>query len=143
VRLALPQPWQEVAHTADVGLAVEGDTPEEALTRLALALSALLAGGGPVEVIRHDRLAISGADRAQTAVNLLRELLYRFATQRLLPAACEVHDFAEGRAELTVESGRWDPQLHPEGTDVKAVTYHAARFEADGTVWRAQVLLDV
>ena len=143
MRLILPQPWHEIAHTADVGLAVEGDTPEATLARLALALGALLCGDGPVEVIRDDRLIVSGADRPQMAVNLLRELLYRFATERLLPAACEVHRFAEREVELTVGFSRWDSRCHSEGTDVKAVTYHAARFDSDGAVWRAQVLLDI
>ena len=39
--------------------------------------------------------------------------------------------------------GRWDPVRHAEGTDMKAVTWHAARFERAGTGWRAGVLLDV
>ncbi len=143
MRYALPQPWQEIAHTADVGAAVEGGTPEEALARLALALGALLAGGAEVEVIREDLVAASGADRAQTAVNVLRELLYRFATERLLPGACEVLRFDERSAELSVGFGRWDPQFHAEGADVKAVTYHAARFERSGAGWRAQVLFDI
>jgi SHS2 domain-containing protein len=42
VRLALPQPWEEVPHTADLGIAARGATPEEALARLVLALGALL-----------------------------------------------------------------------------------------------------
>jgi SHS2 domain-containing protein len=143
VRLSLPQPWQEIAHTADVGAAVEGETADEALARLVLALGALLAGGGPVEVVREDRVAASGADRAQTAVNVLRELLYRFATERLLPVACEVLRFDDHGAELSVGSGSWNPLLHAEGADVKAVTYHAARFEPAGGGWRAQVLFDI
>ncbi len=143
MRLSLPQPWHEIAHTADVGAGVEGGTAEEALARLVLAFGALLAGGGPVEVIREDLVAASGADRAQTAVNVLRELLYRFATERLLPGTCEVLRFDDRGAELSVGSGRWDPLLHAEGTDVKAVTYHAARFEPAAEGWRAQVLFDI
>ncbi len=143
MRYALPQPWQEIAHTADVGAAVEGATPEEALARLALALGALLAGGAQVEVVHQDLVAAAGADRAQTAVNVLRELLYRFATERLLPGNCEVLHFDERSAELSVGFGRWDPQSHAEGTDVKAVTYHSARFERADAGWRAQVLFDI
>ncbi len=143
MRLSLPQPWQEIAHTADVGAAVEGETAEQALARLVLAFGALLAGGGPVKVVREDHLEASGANRAQTAVNVLRELLYRFATERLVPGACEVLRFDDRGAELSVGSGRWDPHLHAEGTDVKAVTYHAARFEPAGGGWRAQVLFDI
>jgi len=143
VRLVSPQPWQEISHTADVGAAVEGETAEETLARLVLALGAVLSGGAPAEVVREERVEASGADRAQTAVNVLRELLYRFATERLWPTACEVLRFDECSAKLAVECGRFDPARYREGTDVKAVTYHAARFERVGELWRAQVLFDV
>jgi SHS2 domain-containing protein len=140
----LPQPYREIPHTADVGVEVEGASAEEALARLVLALAALLAGGGPVPVEREDEVAVSpGADLAQTAVAVLRELLYRFATGRLLPGACEVARLDSGGAALRVGFGRYDPERHAEGADIKAVTYHAARFEQTGTGWRAQVLFDI
>ena len=39
--------------------------------------------------------------------------------------------------------GRYDPARRGEGVDVKAVTYHAGRFEREDGGWRAQVVLDV
>ena len=144
MRLALPQPWEEVPHTADLGVAARGATPEEALARLVLALGALLAGGGAVEAERENLFTISeGSDRAQTAVAVLRELLFRFATQGAIPCACDVRSLCAGEARLLVASGSRDPVRHAEGVDVKAVTWHEARLEPDGDGWRAQVILDV
>jgi len=156
VRYVLPQPWEELPHTADVGLAASGATPEEALARLVLGLGAMLAGGGGVGPAAAGRPApgeaaaggearidvAGGADLAQTAVTLLREVLFRFATGREIPVAVEVLSFAPGRATADVTFGRWDPERNAEGADVKAVTYHAARFEREGGGWRAQVILD-
>jgi SHS2 domain-containing protein len=144
LRLALPQPYEELSHTADMGVAVRGATPGETLARLVLALGALLSGGGEVAAGREERIRVEGTgDLAQTAVAVLREVLYRFATGRAIPRSCEVLALAPGRAEVAVEMGPHDPALHAAGTDVKAVTYHAARLEPDGAGWRAQVLLDV
>lgn len=144
MRYALPQPYREIPHTADVGVAVEGASADEALARLVLALSALLAGGGAVPVEREEEVEVpAGADPAQTAVALLRELLFRFATERLLAGACEVLRLDRSGARLRVGFGRYDPERHAEGADVKAVTYHGARFERSGEAWRAQVLLDI
>jgi len=144
MRYALPQPYEEISHTADVGLAVQGATPEETLARLVLGLAAMLAGGGEVRPAGEARLEVSGgADLPQTAVAVLREVLYRFATRREIPAACEVLALAPGRATVLLAFGRWDEALHAEGADVKAVTYHAARFAPEGTGWRAQVVLDI
>src|SRR6185369_166244 len=44
LRLALPQPFEDLGHVADVGVAVAGRTAEEALARLVLAYAALLTG---------------------------------------------------------------------------------------------------
>ena len=144
MRYALPQPYEDLAHTADVGVRVRGATAEEALARLALALGTLLAGGGAAPPEREERIAVPGGPGlAGTAVALLRELLFRFATERLIPAEVEVHRAAEDGAEATVAFARYDPARHAEGADVKAVTWHAARLEPEGAGWVAQAVLDV
>jgi SHS2 domain-containing protein len=144
MRLALPQPYEDLEHTADLGVRVRGGTPEEVLARLVLALGQVLAGGGPVEAEREERIAVAGGPGlALAAVALLRELLYRFATERLVPAACEPVRIGPDGAEAIVALGRHDPVRHAEGADVKAVTLHAARFEREGGGWTAQVVLDV
>ena len=143
MRYALPQPWEEMAHTADVGVRVEGATAEEALARLCLAMSALLAGGGEVPVEREADLEVAaGADASQTAVAVLRELLFRFATERLIAGAVEVRRLDERGVALRVGFGRFDPARH-QGADVKAVTYHLARFGREGDRFRAQVVFDI
>jgi SHS2 domain-containing protein len=77
------------------------------------------------------------------ALAVLRELLYRFAVERMIPAWCEVVRLDAHEAELWVGAGRWDPALHGSGSDVKAITYHAASFEEAGAGWRAQVVFDI
>ncbi|HSN93082.1 MAG TPA: archease, partial [Anaeromyxobacteraceae bacterium] len=81
MRWTLPQPYEDLGHTADLGVRVRGGTPEEALARLVLALAQVLSGGGPVDAEREERVAVTGGPGlALAAVALLRELLYRFAT---------------------------------------------------------------
>ena len=86
MRLALPQPYEDLGHTADVGVRVRGATAEEALARLVLAFAALATGGAEVAAEREERVAVPGGpELAGTAVALLRELLYRLATERARP----------------------------------------------------------
>jgi SHS2 domain-containing protein len=144
VRLALPQPFRDLEHTADVGVAVEGATPEETLARLVLAQAALLAGEGAVEARHEERIVVEGEGCLELAVGLLRELLFRFATERVIAGACEVLALdPSARAEVVVGLGPYDPHVHGEGLDLKAVTWHAARFEEVGGRWRAQVVFDI
>ena len=144
MRYTLPQPFRDLDHTADVGVAVEGATAEEALARLVLAYAALLTGGEGVEVGADERLAVGAEGRAGVAVALLRELLFRFATARVVPGACEVLRFDDRGCEVVVGLGAYDPERHAEGLDLKAVTRHAARFErGEEGLWRAQVVFDI
>jgi SHS2 domain-containing protein len=143
VRWELPQPFEDLDHTADVGVSVEGASAEEALARLVLAQTALLAGGGAVVPEREHCFGVRGADRASVAVECLRELLFVFSTARELAAWCDVESLDETGAALRLGLGRWDPERHGEGVDLKAVTWHAARFHLDGDRWRAQVVFDI
>jgi SHS2 domain-containing protein len=142
--LSLPQPFEDLDHTADLGVRVRGATAAEALERLCLALGALLSGGAPVAAEGEERIAVAGGPGLSgSAVALLRELLYRFATARRIPAAVEVVRLDEAAAEARVRTGPYDPVLHAEGQDVKAVTWHLARLEPEGREWIGQVVLDV
>lgn len=143
MRYTLPQPFEDLGHTADVGVRVRGATAEEALARLALALGALLSGGGPVPVEREETVTAPGGPGAAAAVGLLRELLFRFAADRLLPAAIEVVRLGEDAVEARVGFGRYDPDRHAEGADVKAITWHLARLEREGDGFVGQAVLDL
>ncbi len=143
--LTLPQPYEDLGHVADVGVRVRGASAEEALGRLALALGALLAGGGPVAP-RPDgeRVKVEGGPGlAGTAIALLRELLYRFATGGVLPAAIEVLRADASAADAWVRWAAYDPALHGEGMDVKAVTWHLAMLERQDGEWIGQAVFDI
>ena len=143
MRYALPQSYDDLGHVADLGVRVRGATPEEVLARLVLALATVLTGGGAIAGEREERIAARGGPgRALAAVALLREILFRFATERIVPAECEPLRIDDGGAEARVTFGRFDLERQ-EGTDVKAVTQHAARFEREGEGWVAEVVLDV
>jgi len=142
--LALPQPFEDLGHTADLGVRVRGATAGETLARLALALGAILAGGGPVTPTAEVRIDVAGGPGLSgTAVALLRELLFRFAARGEIPAAVEVLRVDEAGAEAVVLAGRYDPALHAEGAEVKAVTWHLSRLEPEGDGWVGQIVLDV
>ncbi len=143
-RIALPQPFEELDHTADAGVVVRGETPEETLGRLVLALGSLLSGGAPGACVEERALRVGGAERVYGAIDLLRELLYVFDTEALFPVHLDVEEFSSGATlDATVGLARHDPVDHAEGLVLKAVTLHGARFEPEGTGWVAAVVFDV
>lgn len=142
--LTLPQPFEPLDHTADAGVIVRGASEAEALGRLVLAMTQLLTGGGPLVASRQLELSVEPGDRAAMATDLLRELLYLFDTRHELAASCRVLRLSPGEgARIEVSLGPYDERAHVEGTELKAVTLHAARFEPQAGGWVAQVLFDV
>jgi SHS2 domain-containing protein len=131
-------------HTADVGVVVHGDSAEETLARLLLALSQLLTGGGSVQAAGSLRIEAEPGEHASMAIDLLRELLYRFDCDGTIAVSCEVERFDPGLgATIVIEIAPYDFELHAEGIELKAVTWHEARFEREGDGWTAQIVFDV
>jgi SHS2 domain-containing protein len=140
----MPEPYQELDHTADAGVVVQGETAEAALGRLILGFAAMLSGGAPVPCEHEIVVVVEPGDQAAMAVDILRELLYRFDCERVIPSECEIRRFdPETGAEVLVGVGPYDAEVHAEGTVLKAVTLHEARFEQRDGQWLAQVVFDV
>ena len=75
---------------------------------------------------------------------MLRELLFRFATERTVAVWCEVIAFDAGAgAEVLLGVGRFDPEQHADGLDLKAVTLHQALLAPEDGRWRGRVVFDI
>jgi SHS2 domain-containing protein len=143
MRYCLPSPYEELSHTADVGLEARGADAAEACARVALAMAQLQAGGGPVEPREERAIEARGEDRASLLVDFCRQVLARFYSERLLLAAVELEEIGETRARARAWFGPFDPERHGEGVDLKAVTYARAALEPSGDGWRATLIFDI
>ncbi len=144
MRLGLPSPYRELPHTADVGVAVAGATVEEVFARAALAMAQLQAGGGAVAPRLERPIEASGEDRASVLVDLCRQVLARFHEERLLLGAIDVASAGETSARALGWFAPFDPILHGEGADLKAVTYARAAVEpAPGGGFQGTLIFDI
>ncbi len=138
--LRLPQPYVELEHTADLAVQVRGATAEETLARLVCVFGRLLAGEDQLAVGPRLRIEVPGGDLPLAAADVLRDLLYRFATTHMVPAACRTLRLSPV-VEVEVALAPWDADWG--GADIKAITLHQLRFEPDADGWLAQVVFDV
>ncbi len=125
----LPSPYEELPHTADVGIRARGSTPEEVFARAALAMAQLQAGGGPIEPVIARGIDARAEDRASLLVDFCRQVLSRFFDERLLLGMIEVASVDQTTARAVGWFWRFDSTLHVEGADLKAVTYASAAVE--------------
>ena len=133
--------YEILEHTADVGIRAWGPTLAEALEQAARALVELLGAGleGPG---RTRRIAVEAEDPGALAVEFLNELLFLHETEEAGFGGVRVVRADDRRAEAEVELVPLPGE--PEGTAVKAATYHRLAVERrpDGAV-ELRVYLDV
>jgi SHS2 domain-containing protein len=134
-------------HDADEGFEAEAGSLAEIWDLSARGLLTVMTD--PAAVGREVRawVEVDAGDRAELLVESLGELLYRFEVEGLLTAGVdhfELTETADGvRARFRVLGETHDPDRHPTGAGVKAVTHHGAALERTGDVWRARILLDL
>lgn len=144
MRYEQPSPYEEISHTADAGIVATGQDPQEACARAVLAMAQLQAGGGPIGQEEERSLEASGEDWATLLVDFARQVLNRFYDERLLLGAVEIEQLSEKALKARGWFGRFDPDRHAEGMDVKAVTYASAGLERmpDGR-YAATLIFDI
>ncbi len=130
-------------HTADVGIAANGDTFADALAWVAIGMFSVIAD---LDLVRENSsvdVHVESSDRDSLVVDWLNELLYIFDTNQFLPKTFEV-SVSQDLTGLTAScSGEpVDLDRHIFYTDVKAATYHDLQVSSDAR-WNIQVVLDV
>lgn len=133
--------FEELDHTAEIGLSVHADAPEQLFACAARGMFSLLR-------VRPDltrpsqthRVHVESLDGESLLVDWLSELLYLYETTGALYTECTVTRWAHIQLDATVCG--YPPAATP-AVQIKAVTYHQLQVQADADGWRAQVFFDI
>lgn len=128
-------------HTADVGVEAWGRSLSEVFKEAAVGMAEIAGVWSPGDGGERHEIALESGDTESLLVDWLSELLWLHDAQRVAFAGFEVEvDPPRLRATVrTVPLGE-EP---PEGTQVKAVTYHQLMVERTPDGYRARVFLDI
>jgi len=138
--------FELLEHTADVGVRARGATLEEAFEQATLGLAEVQGAPAPdpAEPGPGERVAVqvSAGDLGGLLVDWLGEVLWLAETRQAPVTGVRVERVGGGTASGWVVLAAGGPG--PDGTFVKAVTYHRLRVEPDpGGGWLVEVYLDV
>ena len=135
--------FELIEHTADVGIAADGDTFADALAWVAIGMFSIIADLDLVGENSSVDVHVESPDRDSLVVGWLNELLYIFDAHQFLPKTFEVsvnQDLTGLTASCSGEPV--DLYRHIFYTDVKAATYHDLEVTS-GAGWNIRVVLDV
>ncbi len=131
--------FEEIDHTADVGIRAYGKTASEIFESAAAGMFSLIANLEKVKPVGEEEIRLSADDLPGLMVAWLSELLYLHETQRLLFCRFDV-EVRGTRLHARARGETIDKKRHELKLAIKAVTYHRLTVDLEKGV--AEVIFD-
>ncbi|MGQ9513957.1 MAG: archease [Thermoproteota archaeon] len=138
--------YEFLEHTSDVYVAARGRTLGDAFASAALAMCNVLTDPSKVRPREREEIEIRAEDPESLLYRWLESLLVKFEVDGKLYSKHSVKIIKQGEAYLlraVVEGERYDPDIHPSGIAVKAVTYHGMKIMCREESCEVRVLFDI
>lgn len=132
--------YEELDHTADVGIRAHGATLDELFAAAAAGMFSLVADLRKVRAVGEVEVRVKADDLEALMVRWLSELLFLHETQRLLLKEFDVR--IDGTSlDARARGETIDKKRHELKLNIKAVTYH--RLRVDRKAGLAEVIFDI
>jgi SHS2 domain-containing protein len=136
--------YDEIEHTADVGVALSAPDLRSAFELAAASMFDLMCDLDSVGASWRREVRVDGrdGDLENLLIRWLAELLYIFETEHVLLSTFAVARFESGVVEALVAGEPYDAARHAVKIEIKAATYHDLRIEETDDGWRVAVIFD-
>jgi SHS2 domain-containing protein len=137
------RPYRILDHTADVGLEAEGATLAEAFANAATGMYSIMVHLDRVSEKVHRPVEVEAEDVEGLLTAWLLELLFITEVEGLVFRRFDVREASPGRLVAIAHGEPLDPERHPKGAVVKAVTRHHLEVRPFEGGYRVRVILDI
>merc|ERR1712018_662564 len=144
----IPEPkYEYLDHTADVQLHAWGDDLKEAFEQLAISMFGYMTEIDTVDMLEEcDEIVAEGHDMLSLIFHWLDEWLFFFSAENFLIARkVKITEFDREnfRIKAVGYGETFDLDKHPQGTEVKAITYSNMQFYDDDKKHEIFVIIDI
>ncbi|KAF7287178.1 protein archease [Rhynchophorus ferrugineus] len=149
--LALPsKKYEYLDHTADVQLHSWGDTLKEAFEQCGIAMFGYMTELETVDIRQNPEIEATGHDLESLLFNFLNELLFLFSSDPFVVCSkLDITEFSTEGEELRIKCKCYGEEFalgkHPQGTEVKAITYSAMQIinDTENNKFELFVIIDI
>ncbi|KAF5281902.1 hypothetical protein FQR65_LT14486 [Abscondita terminalis] len=145
-----PCKYEYLDHTADVQLHAWGDTLKEAFEQCGLAMFGYMTTLSTVEINDVSEIEANGHDLESLLFHFLDELLFLFSCEPfLICTKLVITEFKIDGDDLMIRCKCYGEEFtlgkHPQGTEVKAITYSAMQIvnEPERNRFEVFVIIDI
>ncbi len=135
--------YRQLAHTADLGLRIWGESRKELFENAGAALTGVLTDPRRLRRQKTVEILLDGPDLEALLVAWLNYLLYLYDVNAFLGREFKVLELTPQRLAAQARGETYDPGRHVSRTAVKAATYHHLEIINRNGRWQATVILDL
>lgn len=136
----------DLDHPADVQIHSWGKSLEEAFEQAAVGIYGIMTELETVDPIQEEKIEASGHDLESLLFNFLDECLFTFSAEPYL-CGCQVKitEFNKEEFSLTavLKGEQFNLDKHPQGTEVKAITYSNLQIHQKPDDVEIYVIVDI
>ncbi len=133
----------EIEHTADFGIKVWAENEKILFKKCAEIFENLLVEKKNLKAKEFKRIEVEGENKEELLLNLLRELLFIFETERFVFKEIKIKFENENKLILTGKGENFDPKKHKRKLNIKAITYHDFYIKEKDKGIETQIIFDV
>lgn len=139
--------FEEIEHTADVGILASGDTLPELIANLAFGMLTIITGKIDSPPIIKRSIKVEGPALTDLMVGWLSEINYLLIVEHYLVSGIEIISIDQSFGNITISADLYGrdskPFEHTFKTEIKAVTYHQLICEKRDDEYIGQVIFDI
>lgn len=133
-------PYEFFEHTADIGIKVKGDSPQDVFIDAARGMFDIIADTRRIKPKEQIEITQEAQGYDELLRGWLSELLYQFSVSGIVFNEFSIQDLSPDAVKAIAWGEKAPGQIK---TEIKAVTYHELEFKQTKAGFEARVIFDV
>lgn len=133
-------PYEFFEHTADIGIKVKGDSPQDVFIDAAKGMFDIIADTRRIKPKEQIEITQEAQGYDELLRGWLSELLYQFSVSGIVFNEFSIQSLSPDAVKAIARGERAPGQIK---TEIKAVTYHELEFKQTKDGYEARVIFDV
>lgn len=134
--------YKYIDHTADIGFEIYGKDLRELFKNAAIAIFDSITELKEIEKSKRRKVEIRSETLEELFLDWLRELLFIFSTEFLIPRETKIITLKDRKLEAELLGENFDPKRHRIKIEIKNPTYHMFYFKKTNKGYVARVIFD-
>ncbi|XP_065644802.1 protein archease-like [Hydra vulgaris] len=138
--------YEYLDHPADIQIHSWGLTLKQAFEQQAIGMFGIMTDLNTIENLQEEVIEAEGHDLVSLLYKFLDECLFTFSVEPFLCAFdVNITEFDEEKfvIKAVLKGETFDLSKHPQGTEVKAITFSNMQINKESAHWECYVIFDI